>query len=74
MSKSSRTKHEKQEFLTNFHQTNLEREKAGLPLLDLCIAKYQFSKGWAMKDGTCKSKIHAYLRGEIDEYGQKVNK
>ena len=72
--KSTKTRHEKQEFLTSLHQTNLEREKAGLALLDLCIAKYQFDKGWAMKDNTCKGKLRAYLRGEIDEYGQKVSK
>jgi len=60
--------------LKNFYQTNLEREKAGLPSYDLCIAKYRFDKGWAMKDKTCRKKIEAYLRGEIDEYGQKVVK
>ncbi len=27
-----------------------------------------------MKDKTCKEKINAYLRGEIDEYRQKVVK
>ncbi len=72
--KSSKTKHEQQEFLTKFHQTNLEREKAGLLPLNLCIAKYQFDEGWAMKDKSCKNKIYAYLRGEIDEYGQKIKK
>ena len=72
--KSSKTKHEKQEFITKLHQTNLEREKAGLLPLDLCIAKYQFDEGWAMKDKACKKKIEAYIRGEIDEYGQKVVK
>ena len=72
--KSTTTKHEKQEFITNFHKTNLEREKAGLVPLDLCIAKYQFDKGWAMKDKTCKAKIDAYERGEIDECGKKIVK
>jgi len=72
--KSTKTKHEKQEFLKNFHQTNLEREKAGLRPLDLCIAKYQFDKGWAMEDAQCKKKVASYLRGEIDEFGQKVSK
>ena len=74
LNKSAKTKHEKQEFLTSFHQTNLEREKAGLAPLDICIAKYQFDKGWAMKDNVCKGKLRAYLRGEIDEYGQKISK
>lgn len=69
----AKSKHEKQEFLTKFHQTNLEREKAGLLPLDLCIAKYQFSKGWAMNNAQCREKIAAYLRGEIDEYGQNTS-
>ena len=72
--KSSKTKQQKQEFLTQFHKTNLEREKAGLLPLDLCIAKYQFDEGWATKDAGCKKKIGAYIRGEIDVYGQKVVK
>lgn len=66
----AKTTHERQEFLTKFHQTNLEREKAGLLPLDLCIAKYQFDTGWAKKDAGCREKIATYLRGEMDEFGQ----
>ena len=71
---STKTKQEKQIFLTKFQQNNLEREKAGLLPLDLCIAKYQFDKGWAAEDTACKEKIAAYERGEIDEYGKTIKK
>jgi len=72
--KSSSIKKQKRIFLENFYETNLEREKAGLLPLDFCIAKYRFDKGWANKDKTCTKKIAAYIRGEIDEYGQKIKK
>jgi len=72
--KSSSTKKQKRVFLENFYENNLEREKAGLSSLDLCIAKYRFDKGWANKDNTCTKRIAAYIRGEIDEYGQKIIK
>lgn len=72
--KSSSTKKQQRTFLTDFNQTNLEREKAGLLPLDLCIAKHLFDAKWAKKDGACRKRIYAYIRGEIDEYGQKVVK
>lgn len=72
--KSTKSNQEKQEFIENHNQTNLEREKAGLLPLDLCIAKYRFDEGWARSDETCEKIIAAYLNGEIDEYGQKVEK
>ncbi len=72
LNKSGKTKHEQQEFLSNFYQINLERAKSNLPLLDLCIAKYQFNKKWGLKSGGCKSKIYAYIRGKIDEFGQEI--
>ena len=72
--KSTKTRHEKQVSLTEFHKTNLEREKASLPPLDICIAKYQFDKGWALEDYGCKGKIAAYERGEIDDCGRTINK
>lgn len=67
--KSTKTNQEKQIFLTEFNQNNVEREKAGLPPLDLCIAKYQFDEGWARESKACEKKIAAYERGEIDECG-----
>lgn len=72
--KSSSTKKQQRVFLGDFYKTNLEREKAGLLPLDLCIAKYKFDKKWALKDNTCKNKIYAHIRGEIDEYGQEIKK
>jgi len=72
--KGSKTKGQRQEFLTSLHQTNLEREKAGLVPLNVCIAKYNFDQGWAKKDAGCTKTINAYIRGEIDEHGQKVVK
>jgi hypothetical protein len=71
---SAKTRHEKQVFLTEFHNTNLEREKAGLLPLDICIAKYQFDKGWALEDRGCKEKVRAYERGEIDDCGRPIKK
>lgn len=72
--KGSKTKGQRQQFLGTIHQTNLEREKAGLIPLDVCIAKYNFDQNWALKDAGCTTRINAYIRGEIDEYGQKVVK
>ena len=72
--KSSSTKKQQRAFLSTFYETNLEREKAGLLPLDICIAKHLFDSKWAMKDGGCKKRIYAYIRGEIDEYGQEVVK
>ncbi len=69
ISKSIKSKHEKQEFLTSFYQTNLEREKAGLLPLNLCIAKYQFDPGWARQDGACKGIIQAYINGSVVVFG-----
>ena len=72
--KGSKSKGQRGDFLEQLHQTNLEREKAGLLPLDICIAKYNFDSKWALKDQGCNRKIQAYIRGEIDEYGQKVVK
>lgn len=74
VAKSNKTKHEKQVWITEFNNNNLEREKAGLPPLDTCIAKYQFDPGWEEADDSCKEKIEAYKRGEIDECGRKIEK
>lgn len=62
--KSSKTKQAKKEFMDNFNKTNIEREKLGLPPLDLCSEKYQFDEGWAMDDPICKKKIEAYEAGD----------
>jgi hypothetical protein len=72
--KSSKTKAQQQQFLTELQKTNYEREKAGLAPLDICIAKYQFDEGWANNDEGCRKKIAAYKRGEIDECGRPIKK
>ncbi len=71
---SSTNKNAQQVFLSEFYKNNLEREKAGLCPLDLCIAKYQFDKYWALEDSECRKIISAFKRGEIDQYGRKINK
>jgi hypothetical protein len=72
IAKSSSTRKQKQLFLANLNKTNLEREKSGLLPLDVCIAKYQFDQGWALKDNSCKKILNAYIRGEVDIYGKKI--
>ena len=71
ITKSIKSKQEKQEFLANFNQNNLEREKAGLLPLNLCIAKYQFDPRWAKDDKSCSGIIQEYINGSVDEFGQK---
>lgn len=74
IAKSSSSRKQRQLFMENLNKTNLEREKAGLKPLDVCIAKYQFDKSWALKDKSCKKILNAYIRGEVDVYGQKIKK
>jgi hypothetical protein len=62
--KSSKSKEAKQKFMTNFQQTNLEREKAGLEPLDLCTEKYYFDEGWAKDDPDCKARVERYEAGD----------
>ncbi len=59
----------RQEFIQKFQETNLEREKAGLAPLDLCTEKYNFDRGWAMKDPNCKKRILAYEAGDKNALG-----
>ena len=42
--KSSKTRESKERFMSQFNQTNIEREKAGLAPLDLCTEQYHFDK------------------------------
>lgn len=48
---SSKNKKTRQEFVNNFNQTNIEREKAGLKPLDYCDEALKFDAKWAMKNG-----------------------
>jgi len=65
----SQTEQARQEFIQNFQETNLEREKAGLAPLDLCTEKYNFDRSWALKDPNCKKRIKAYEAGDKNALG-----
>src|SRR5690606_27141304 len=54
----------RQEFLSNFQATNTEREKNGLPPLDLCSEQYRFDRSWAREDKNCRERIKAYEAGD----------
>lgn len=70
--KTSKTKDAKERFIENFNQTNFEREKAGLPPLDLCTEKYHFDKNWADDDPICKERISRYEAGDKAALGHPV--
>jgi len=53
--KSSKTKHERQEFLTKLQETNLKRESAGLKPLDNCTEMAKFDEKWANKSKFCQT-------------------
>lgn len=61
--KSSKTKGQRQEFMTQFQKTNMEREKAGLKPLDWCPEVYKFDEAWANNDKACGKRIEAYKKG-----------
>lgn len=67
--KSSKTRQAKQEFMADFNQTNIEREKAGLPPLDLCAEQYHFDKKWADNDPVCAERIAKYEAGDTTALG-----
>lgn len=60
---SSKTKGQRQEFMADFHKTNDERSKRGLPPLDWCSEAYRFDRKYAMTDKNCKARIRAYESG-----------
>ena len=67
--KSSKTRQAKERFIAQFNQTNIEREKAGLPPLDLCTEKYHFDKKWADNDPICEERIIRYEGGDTTALG-----
>lgn len=67
--KSSKTRQAKESFVEKFNQTNYEREKAGLPPLDLCTEKYSFDKKWADDDPICAERIERYEAGDASALG-----
>lgn len=69
--KSSKSKEAKQQFMSEFNKTNLEREKAGLAPLDICTEKYYFDEGWAKEDSACKARIERYEAGDSKALGNQ---
>ncbi len=67
---SVKSKGEKREFMDNYNKTNIEREKAGLPPLDLCTEKYHFDEGYAKDDPPCKKRVEAHEAGDETALGQ----
>ncbi len=67
--KSTKTRAGKEQFLTQYNQTNIEREKAGLAPLDLCTEKYNYDKKWADDDPICESRIRRYESGDTSALG-----
>lgn len=61
--KSSKSKGQQQEFMSQLQRTNMEREQKGLRPLDWCSEAYRFDRGWATKDVSCAKRIEAYEAG-----------
>jgi hypothetical protein len=62
--KSSKSKGQKQEFMSQLQHTNMQREEKGLQPLDWCSEAYRFDKGWAMNDSGCATRVAAYEGGD----------
>lgn len=67
--KSSKTRQSKERFIEQFNETNVQRESAGLPPLDLCTEKYSFDKKWADNDPACAARIERYESGDETALG-----
>ncbi len=68
--KSTKTRAGKEQFLSQFNQTNIEREREGLQPLDLCTEKYNYDKKWADNDPICEARIRRYESGDATALGQ----
>ena len=62
--KGSKTKGQRQEFITQFQKNNTDRETKGLKPLDWCSEAYRFDKGYAENDKDCAKRIKAYEKGD----------
>ncbi len=67
----SETNRTNEKFMEQFNETNIEREKAGLPPLDLCTEKYHFDEKWADNDPECKERIIRYEAGDSTALGNR---
>lgn len=73
--KSSKTKGQRQEFISQFQKTNMEREEKGLKPLDWCSEAYRFDEAYANNDKECAKRINAYKKGDttaLDSMSQKT--
>ncbi len=59
----------KERFMAQYNEMNIEREKQGLPPLDLCTEKYYFDKKWADDDALCDERIERYEDGDTNALG-----
>lgn len=71
---SSKSKTERNKFLSDLNKLNLEREKAGLEPLDKCIEMYHFDPGWAASKADCKYKIDSLRKAGIAPDSTKLSK
>lgn len=67
--KVSKTREQKRQFMKDFNETNLERQKLGLQPLDLCTEKYNFDEKWAKDDPECKVRVEKYEAGDKSALG-----
>ncbi len=65
----AKKKQTREEFISEFHKTNVEREKNGLEPLDLCTEKYHFDRSWARQDPNCRERIDRYEKGDRTALG-----
>lgn len=63
--KSSKSKGQKQEFMSRLQTNNADRESKGLAPLEWCGEAYRFDKGWAMEDPGCATRIKSYEAGDL---------
>ena len=55
----SKTRDQRLAFTLDFQNQNLEREKAGLKLLDWCQELYKFDQHWYGEDANCRAAIES---------------
>jgi hypothetical protein len=71
--KSSKTKEQRQQFMTEFQKINMAREEKGLEPLDWCTEAYKFDEGWADNDKVCKERIKRYKAGDSSALNMDIS-